>query len=487
MAHFEEAPDVAWTLERWSIAAGQPNAREIVEIGQSIASPGFVREATNNWKKGTVQLWLNTHISDREDARAMIAVLRETARRNGLHLFDDVHLHEHAAIFMESRACRKGGFTPLKPEELAMIAGSPVPQTDPRYDDTSLLRKVYPPPPVTPFGRESDILHVLNVVRESPITVIVSDPGNGKTALAWHAARRAVRGGMVVGMDWNTDKRNMVTATGEERAITNDGSALRFETIITSAMRRFEWTEMYNAGDQKLPALATKRLADSRYLLVVDNLETVPQASQMVTALRGLVEPRGLFAPLSSRAIITSRVRVEDVPGVRHVYLDGLALEPSAELVRAIETDMGFETRCTDSQIERLWQLTKGNPLLLQIAITRCAQQNSQFDDILNDLDTGAGFMTVFDRVFGPLVDTMHQESAPAAFLAVYAAALSDLTLDRLRQVWDRDFGVDEPDFQSALSVLVRYGILRPVPSVPGEYAMHPMIRVYLRHLHSNE
>ena len=89
-------------------------------------------------------------------------------------------------------------------------------------------------------------------------------------------------------MDWNTDKRVMVTPSGEERPTAMAGAPLRFETIISSAVRRFGWHDLRRASAQQLTALAAKRFADARYLLVVDNLETVPQASDMVNALRGL-------------------------------------------------------------------------------------------------------------------------------------------------------------------------------------------------------
>ncbi|MBK8135818.1 MAG: hypothetical protein IPK52_08265 [Chloroflexi bacterium] len=483
MTVFELAPDPSWTLEQWRTAAGKPTINELIEAGRSLTEVDIISAAAAQWRASTVQSWLNGHIAHYEDARAMIAVLRVCAQRVQSPLFDDTRLRAHADLFMRSEASRQGGFTPLSSDELAAIAGTPVPDADPRFNDADLLRKVYPPPPVIPYGREDDLRRLIDVMRESLITVIVSDPGNGKTTLAWHAARQAVRGGLVAGMDWNTDKRVMITAAGEERPTAAAGAPLRFETIISSAIRRFGWDDLRRASDLQLPALAAKRLSEGRYLLVVDNLETVPQSTQMVTDLRGLLEPRGDLAPLASRALLTSRVAVNDVPGVRHVHIGGLALEPTVALIRALEEDSGYPCMCTDSQIERLWMLTKGNPLLLQIALTRGLQQNIQLEDILNDLDNGAGFLTVFDRVFGPLVKTMSDENPRATFLAVYAALLPDLTHEALWRAWEREYFDGEPDFHATLSVVLRCGVLRPVPGSSGEYAIHPMIRRYLSSL----
>jgi hypothetical protein len=484
MGVFEVAPNINWTLDDWRSAAGHPSAVEMIRIGSALTGPLQVVEAIRHWRAGTVQTWFNRAIVDRDHAVAMITVLRHAAQNTGSTLFGDEHFRAHAGYFMQSKACRDGGFTPLSDDELAAIAGYPVPEADPRFDDHDLLRKVFPPPPIRPFGRESEIAHLLDVMRDSVVTVIVSDPGNGKTTLAWHTGRRAVQGGLVTAMDWNTDKRSMVTPSGEEKAVSLSGVPLKYEMILSSAVRRFGWDNLLLAPEHRLPALAAERLANGRYLLVVDNLETVPQASEMVTLLRGLLEPRGEFSPVASRALITSRVPVDDVPGVRNVPIGGLALEPASAFVRALENDNAFAKHITDTQFERLWLLTKGNPLLLQIALTRSMYQSGNFDEVLRDLENGDGFFAVFNHLIGPLVEMMDQANPKATFIAVYAALLPDQTASELRLAWDKEYSGDAA-FESALTTAVRYGILRPLPGGEGEYAMHPMVRHYLRRLYS--
>jgi hypothetical protein len=253
--------------------------------------------------------------------------------------------------------------------------------------------------------------------------------------------------------------------------------------ILSSAVRRFNWDNMLLAPDHRLPALAAERLASGRYLIVVDNLETVPQASEMVTLLRGLLEPRGELSPVASRALITSRVPVDDVPGVRNIPIDGLALEPAVDFVRALEQESAFAKRISDTQLERLWTLSKGNPLLLQIALTRSFYQNNNFEEVLRDFETGDGFFSVFNHLIGPLVEMMDQANPKATFIAAYAALMPELTTDELRRAWDKEYSGDST-FENALAVAVRYGILRPLPGSDGEYAMHPMVRHYLRRLY---
>jgi hypothetical protein len=484
MSVFELAPNINWTLDDWRSAAGHPSAAEMIRIGSALTGPEAVIHSIAHWRAGTVQTWFSRAIVDRDHAVAMITVLRHAAQNAGSTLFGDDHLRAHANYFMRSKACRDGGFTPLSDDELAAIAGNPVPDIDPRFDDHDLLRKVFPPPPIRPFGRDAEIAHLLDVMQNSVVTVIVSDPGNGKTTLAWHAGRRAVQGGLVTAMDWNTDKRSMVTPTGEEKSVSLSGVPLKYETILSSAVRRFKWDNMLLAPEHRLPALAAERLAGGRYLLVVDNLETVPQASEMVTLLRGLLEPRGQFSPLASRALITSRVPVDDVPGVRNVSIGGLAYEPASAFIRALENDSAFAHRISDTQLERLWTLTKGNPLLLQIALTRSMYQSGNFNEVLRDLDNGDGFFSIFNHLIGPLVEMMDQANPKATFIAVYAALMPDQTADELRRAWDKEYSGDVA-FEAALATAVRYGILRPVPGSEGEYAMHPMVRHYLRRLYS--
>ena len=481
---FELAPTINWTLDDWRSAAGHPSAVEMIRVGSALIAPEAVTRAIAHWRPGTVQTWFKNAIVERDNAVAMISVLRRTAQNAGSTLFSDEHLRAHANYFMRSKACRDGGFTPLSDDELAEIAGYPVPEIDPRFDDHDLLRKVFPPPPIRPFGRDSEIVHLLDAMRDSVVTVIVSDPGNGKTTLAWHAGRRAVRSGLVTAMDWNTDKRSMVTPTGEAKTVSLAGVPLTYEMILSSAVRRFNWENMLLAPEHRLSALAAERLASGRYLLIVDNLETVPQASEMVKLLRGLLEPRGELSPIASRALITSRVPVDDVSGVRNVSIGGLALKPAAAFVRALEKDSAFANRISDAQLERLWMLSKGNPLLLQIAFTRSVYQSGNFDEVLRDLENGDGFFAVFNYLIGPLVEMMDQANPKATFIAGYAALLPEQTADELRRAWDKEYSGDST-FESALATAVRYGILRPVPGGDGEYAMHPMVRHYLRRLYS--
>lgn len=483
MSVFEFSPNIGWTLDEWRDAAGRPSAAEMIRVGSALTDPQGVVDTIKHWRAGTVQTWFNRAIVERDDAVAMISVLRRTAQNSGSSLFSDEHLRAHANYFMRSRACRDGGFTPLSDDELAAIAGYPVPDIDPRFDDHDLLRKVFPPPPIRPFGRDAEISHLLSVMQDSVVTIIVSDPGNGKTTLAWHTARRAVRSGLVTAMDWNTDKRSMVTPTGEEKSVSLSGVPLTYGMILSSAVRRFNWDNMLLAPDHRLPALAAERLASGRYLIVVDNLETVPQASEMVTLLRGLLEPRGELSPVASRALITSRVPVDDVPGVRNIPIDGLALEPAVDFVRALEQESAFAKRISDTQLERLWTLSKGNPLLLQIALTRSFYQNNNFEEVLRDFETGDGFFSVFNHLIGPLVEMMDQANPKATFIAAYAALMPELTTDELRRAWDKEYSGDST-FENALAVAVRYGILRPLPGSDGEYAMHPMVRHYLRRLY---
>lgn len=484
MSVFEIAPNGNWTLEDWRNAAGHPSAVEMIQIGKHLTGPQKVTSAIKRWRAGTVQTWFNRDIADRDDAVAMIAVLRHAARNAGARLFSDEYLRIHANYFMSSKSCRAGGFTPLDDDELAAIAGYAVPPVDPRFDDYDLLRKVFPPPPIRPFGRETEIDHLLKVMGESVVTVIVSDPGNGKTTLAWHTGRRAVQSGLVTAMDWNTDKRSMVTALGEEKAVSLTGIPLKYEMILSSAVRRFGWDNMMLAPEHRLPALTAERLAQGRYLLIVDNLETVPQASEMVTLLRGLLEPRGQHSPIASRALITSRVPVDDVPGVRNVSITGLTLEPASDFVHALENDSGMHYRISDTQLERLWVLTKGNPLLLQIALTRSIYQNGNINAVLSDLENGDGFFSIFNHLLGPLIEMMDQANPNATFIAVYAALMPDQTITELRRAWDKEYSGDAA-FESALTTTVRYGILRPVPGGEGEYAIHPMVRHYLRRLYA--
>lgn len=479
---FEKTPHADWKLKDWRSAADIISPQKMLTIGATLESK-ILRDIAQEWKESTVQSWLRKHISARPHAYAMIAVLREGARREGGTLFSDENLRKHADLFMRSAACREGGFYYLDEHELAEISGGRPPDIDPRYMDDDLLRKVFPPPPIRPFGRDKDIAEIIKSLQESPITVIVSNPGNGKTTAAWHSSRYAVINNMFVAMDWNTAKRSIITAYGASE-IRQDGPVdISIKAVISSALNRFGWHDFKVLPEDKLKALFAQRMNTGRYLIVVDNLETVPEADKLVAELRGLIESRSSYAPALSRILITSRVPVTDMPDVRNIHLDGLELEPSGDFIRALEKDNDYSFQLSASQVSTLWDITKGNPLLIQIALTRMSRHNSDIDKFLRDSRQGANFMDVFDQMFGPLVTQMVEEQPKAAILASYGLITPDKTLSTLRDLWGREFEPDEEKFQHALNYLINNGMIQLVPNTDEEYTSHPAIIRYIEFL----
>ena len=74
MTVYDVAPDPTWTLDQWRTAAGTPSANELIEIGLSLHEVELVRAVIGRWRTGTVHSWINHHIAQIGDARALPAL-----------------------------------------------------------------------------------------------------------------------------------------------------------------------------------------------------------------------------------------------------------------------------------------------------------------------------------------------------------------------------------------------------------------------------
>jgi len=473
--HNNPQPTREWTFDMWREKAGVRSASDIADIATELNI-----DDGNNFASSTVTRWFTKGIPERTKAVQMIAILSEAARRNGKTLLNGSLLREHARIFLNSNACVER-YAELDEDELKWVSrGKPLPVVE---SFSELRMRVFPRPPERQhlYGRNDDLKRVLEALQTSSVTVIDAVGGNGKTSLAWHAAMLATETGIVREFDWTTDKRVMLDLDGFP--LETDLPPLDFNRILRSMAVRFKWHDIMAAQDADLEALCADRLATGLYLIVVDNLETIEQRDAIVDRLRGILDRRRSRAPQTSRALITSRVQVRE-PNCQRVELEGLDYQSSQQYIQHLQQNLaGHETAyLSDKQCYKLWQVTLGNPLFIQIAVARYMRARSTFGDILSGIENGQNFNQGFRNLFSA---TFHELGEASRWLAVIAAQLPSLTYDALRQIWLTEEVGDLEYFDYALKQLVQYRVLNPVAlqgnSTEEEYSIHPLVRSFLK------
>lgn len=465
-------PTRDWTFDIWREKAGIKSATDVANIAADLG----IGDA-DSFPPATVNRWFNKGIPERDKAIQMIAVLSEVARRNGKSLLNGALLREHARIFLSSKACNER-YAELDEDELIWVSrGKPTPLAEGFSESIAELRlRVWPRPPEREhlYGRDNDLISVLHALESSAVTVIDAVGGNGKTSLAWHAAMLAMEKGIVSAFDWTTDKRVMLDLDGNP--IETDQRPLDFNHILRSMATRFRWYDIMTAQDAQLEALCADRLATGLYLIVIDNLETIEQRDIVVDRIRGLLDRKRSRAPQTSRALITSRIQVRE-PNCQRIALHGLDQQAAVQYIHHLEHNLeGRKTaKLSEHQCEKLWQVTDGNPLFIQIAVARYLNAKATFADILYGIENGQDFNQIFRNLFSATFAELDKESQ---WLAAVANVLHPLNYDALRDVWLRE-GYHNDYFDYALTQLIQYRVLTPINNRDREYSIHPLIRAF--------
>ena len=468
-------PTRKWTFDIWREQAGGPSANDIA----SIASELGITDWDDGFANSTITRWFTKGIPDRSKAIKIIAVLSEVARRNRRSLLNGDLLREHARIFLNSEACSER-YAELDEDELKWVSSGKIVSGIESFSE--LRMRVFPRPPERQYlyGRDNDLQRVLDALQSASVSVIDAVGGNGKTSLAWHVAMLASESGIVREFDWTTDKRVMLDLDGYP--LETDLPPLDFNRILRSMAVRFKWYDIMAAQDSDLEALCADRLATGLYLIVVDNLETIDQRDMVVDRLRGILERRRSRAPQTSRALITSRVQVRE-PNCQRIELGGLDLQASKQYIRHLEKHLSSKeiTHLSDTQCDKLWQVTLGNPLFIQIATARYMRERTTFEDIVSRIESGSDFNQVFRNLFSATFDELDDATK---WLAAVAGELPLLTFDALRQVWLTEENYHLEQFDYSLRQLIQYRVLNPAiiqADYTEEYSIHPLVRAFLK------
>ncbi|MBI5930387.1 MAG: hypothetical protein HY862_13840 [Chloroflexi bacterium] len=478
-----------WTLSQWIGAVGGILYHQIASEAYGINEQIKLFDDPNDvsWSTSTVGDWVKGGIPKRKNALLVIAVLRKTARRNKRDYFTNSNIRAQAFIFLRSAACSQK-FAELGDEEVDLICGDHIPEETPN-NHPELYDLVQPPPPnrwEKFFGRDGDLNRTMQALNDNPVTVISGVAGEGKTSLAWFAALEASQSELCPYFDWITDKRHVVDKEGKPRNLRN--KPLDFKGILKSLVRRFRWHELTGIQDvDELKNRCGEMLRQGRYLVIIDNLETLDDSEEIVNYFLGMLASKGRLAPLTSRILVTTRVQLTNnycVP----IDIHGIDQEARNDYLAFLTHSEN--TSLSTPQKTKLGELTDGNPLFMIIAVHRYAINPSPqtFDEIVDNLE--GGIRSHFDRAFDGLFGSLASSLGPnATWIAQHAAYLSQDQPIRgadLRRQWliycEKHLRESQMTclnaYDEALGQLVRHRILNRLGE-SGQYNMHSLIRAY--------
>lgn len=317
------------------------------------------------------------------------------------------------------------------------------------------------------FGRDTELKTIADAL--SPDArgwgVLIDGPGGiGKTALAIRAAELAPQGRF----------KRIIFLSSKERELTADGQRSLgtfvlpgYLEMLNAIAREIDQPDLSKSPETERPDLIHRALRDGDVLLVLDNLETLPEQDRDL-----------LFAflnrlPSGCSAIVTSRRRADASAVI--VRLDRLDWPAASALIGELGRQHTRLAQASQAEHRALYEETGGNPLLIrwvagQLGLGRCHTIGSALDFLRN---APAG-NNPLEFIFGDLLDTFTANETKVL------AALSHFTETMEIKFIAELGGISKTAAQTALGDLSIRALVVPDKEEKA-FALVPMVAEFLR------
>ncbi len=186
--------------------------------------------------------------------------------------------------------------------------------------------------------------------------------GIGKTSLADALARELAGSPHFSEIAWVSARRRLFNLSGDIEALAGK-SDLTIPELVDRLIDQFGLTSLAHSADSE-KWLGLKDYLKSRpCLIVIDNLETVPDYPALVLRLMSLINP--------TKFLLTTRHSLRDSSGI-HIYtLDPLSKADTLALVRHEAETRGLSelAHASKADLELIHAVTGGNPLAVKLFV----------------------------------------------------------------------------------------------------------------------
>jgi tetratricopeptide (TPR) repeat protein len=264
------------------------------------------------------------------------------------------------------------------------------------------------------FGREEELAIIADALdpESNGWGVLIDGPGGiGKTALAIRAGHLAPDHLYPTKIFLSAKVREL-TPQGEQKL--EDFMLPSYMMLLTELARELGDEGIARIDPAERVREVRRLLENSHALIIIDNLETFDEEERkrLFQFLRRL--------PRSCKALVTSRKRANVAAEV--IQLDRLSADATQKLISKLAEGNRHLMRATFEERQTLYEITQGNPLLLEwIAgqLGRPASKCHTIADACKYLDNASKANDPLDYIFGGLLDTFDKHEI--AVLAVLA------------------------------------------------------------------
>jgi len=316
-------------------------------------------------------------------------------------------------------------------------------------------------PPRSEFiGREKEKARVQEALASRyPLTCIDGIGGIGKTVLALEAASECLRASKgEIPADSISTFDGFIWTTAKDRD-------LALNDMLDAIARTLDYPGIAQQPLEEKRESVRKLLQSKRYLLIVDNFETVTDE-----AIRDFL----LRLPEPSKALITSRE--QKLRQAWAVSLKGLEQAEALALIRSEGRRLGLVAVETGEErvLLRLYQATGGAPLAIKWAVGQIKQKGQSLDTVLATLHEATG--DIFEEVFARCWSLLSDDARRILMvMPIFAASASHAAIEAASDV--HHFALDE-----GLGQLVEMWLLEATDELEADkrrYSIHPLTRAF--------
>lgn len=263
------------------------------------------------------------------------------------------------------------------------------------------------------FGRETELKKIADALAPEARGwgALIDGPGGiGKTALAIRAAELTPRDRF----------SRIIFLSSKERELAADGQRSLGSFVLPSYLemlnaiaRELDQSDLTKSTEAERPDLILRALREADVLLVLDNLETLPESDRdhLFAFLNRL--------PRECSAVVTSRRRADASAVI--IRLDRLDWNAAQALIGELGRDNPRLRQASEETQRSLYEETGGNPLLIrwiagQLGLGRCRNISAALDF----LRSAPPENNPLEFIFGDLLDTFTQNESQVLAALTY-------------------------------------------------------------------
>jgi tetratricopeptide (TPR) repeat protein len=319
------------------------------------------------------------------------------------------------------------------------------------------------------FGREEELARIADALdpQSAGWGVLIDGPGGiGKTALAIRAGHLAPNNYYPTKIFLSAKVREL-TPQGEQRL--EDFVLPNYMALLAELARELGEDEIAKLDPDERAQAVRRALEYRQALIIIDNLETLDEKERerLFQFLRRL--------PHSCKAIVTSRRRTDVAAEI--IRLDRLTPEAALKLIAKLAERNRLLARASDQERRQLYEITHGNPLLIEWIVGQLGRHRSKcctIHEAYMFIEAAPGDNDPLEYIFGDLLDTFTEsETAILAALSHFAQPV--------RVQWVAELaGIAEPAVQTALEDLTDRALLIS-DAKAAAYLLPPLAATFLR------